>query len=595
MRATDPASIGAKALVASAPVSGWLRAGLAGLLLLWMAGCQTPAPIDEPAAPGAEDGADALLKSPMVAALRQAAEALDKADWSSAQALLDQLDPARLTASDARLYQASRLALALGLNDLPLAQQIRAQLTQDRHDARTAWVIADFCERTGQPICALQALLEVDAEVGDRQAIHDRIWRLSGAVGLSVPAELADLAAWSPLDGLRKALDPFATLAQRRMAVLEWRSAHAGHPLARLLPSALEALRILPARPERVGLFLPLSGSLAGAGKAVRDGFVAAYLADRRPDRPELRFYDTGAGQDSIPALFRRAQSEGVQFIAGPLEKAVVQRLLTIGPNLPVLGLNYPEGPTPAGFRSLGLAMEDEAETIAQRLAEAGLERLLVIHNSQNWSIRGADRMAQIWPGHVDQSGVDRIERMTESVSEAMLVAASENRHEQLQKQLRVELEFQPRGRADLDGVVAFVSHIEALALAPALKFHGADELPVYASSQSVRNADSLVDLAGFEVADIPFLLQSEAFADVSDAMPDANRGNLGGFFALGLDAYRVFDYWPLLRVDEPLPGATGLLRLDAQGQIRRRLSWGRVSGGEVALAANPAPLQADG
>ena len=71
--------------------------------------------------------------------------------------------------------------------------------------------------------------------------------------------------------------------------------------------------------PPRIGLFLPLSGALAPAGKALRDGFFSAYLHDPATTKPQVRLYDTAA--EAMPALYRRSREEGVAFIIGPLDR----------------------------------------------------------------------------------------------------------------------------------------------------------------------------------------------------------------------------------------------------------------------------------
>src|SRR4051812_10012688 len=72
--------------------------------------------------------------------------------------------------------------------------------------------------------------------------------------------------------------------------------------------------------PQHVALLLPLSGNLASAGQAVKEGFLAAYYASQ--PRPELaiEFYDT-ASQADINSLYQQAQQKGADFVIGPLTK----------------------------------------------------------------------------------------------------------------------------------------------------------------------------------------------------------------------------------------------------------------------------------
>jgi hypothetical protein len=78
-----------------------------------------------------------------------------------------------------------------------------------------------------------------------------------------------------------------------------------------------------------------------------------------------------------------------------------------------------------------------------------------------------------------------------------MGVSDSQQRREQMAKLLDEELEFLPRERKDLEAIVAFIDGLQSKALVPALRFHFADELPVFATSQTARSQD-LDELANF-------------------------------------------------------------------------------------------------
>ena len=377
-----------------------------------------------------------------------------------------------------------------------------------------------------------------------------------------------------------------------------WLRRWPGHSLANPLPDALAKLRQPQPPPPRVGLFLPLSGALAPAGKALRDGFFSAYLHDSATIKPEVRLYDTAA--EAMPALYRRSRDEGVGFIVGPLDRPALESLHRMGPDLAVLGLNYltdkprpspngnaPPGPgqpagAPSSFRTFGLAIEDEAATIGRRLLDAGHERILVIRNSEEWAARGATALADSWSGHLEEQAFTTISEITDAVGEALRAAASQARHEALEVLLGTRLEFLPRARTDIDGLVAFVDHLEAPAIAPAIKFHLAAELPVYSGSQSVRQALRFADMEKFHIVEMPFRLLNNPFKRIFDQGFDLGSGNPASLFALGIDAYRLFDHWRLLSSLEPLRGATGVLAVGDDGRIRRSLSWGVVIDGRL-------------
>ena len=442
-----------------------------------------------------------------------------------------------------------------------------------------------------------------------RQALNDRLWRLTGEF---LPADVAYLAQHhelAPLWRLRAAMSGSRSAGEQAQRLRAWLHQEPGHPFARVPPGSLA--RALEPAPQtgRVGLFVPLSGPLASAGRAVRDGFIAAYLDDTGALRSPLRIYDTTQG--AIGAVFEQSQADGVERIVGPLSKGKLQVLRGLNPQVAVLGLNYVEAagdgaagtdqpaarntrppPPQRPFLQMGLAIEDEAATIVEHLLARNLERLLAIRSSDDWAVRGARALTNGWPFEVDLQEFANVRTVTESVGTAMGVAASEERRRKLERVLNRQLEFIPRARTDLDGVVAFVDHLEATALAPALKYHLAGRLPpVFASSQSVRNASALADLGSFHVTEMPFnLVADPLWGAVKTAFEDGD-GNIAALRALGMDAYRILSLWHWVVRGEPVYGATGKLTLGADGQIRRRLAWARISDGELRPVAASAAM----
>lgn len=492
--------------------------------------------------------------------------------------------------------------------------------------------VSESCEREGDRLCAVEALarfvesasfrkLPAAPAAGqadgnrsrsarlDRQSLNDRLWRLTGDF---LPAEVAFLAQHHELSALwrlREAMSGSRAHPEQAERLRAWMVREAGHPFVSLPPGSL-ADALEPMRePGRVALFVPLSGALAAAGRAVRDGFIAAYLDDTGPLKPPVRIYDTAAAP--IAAIYERSFSDGVDLIVGPLSKGKLEALRGLNPRVAVLGLNYIEAsgggrsgqdrPPESGiqappysqppFLQLGLAVEDEAATITEHLLALKLRRLLAIRGTEDWAVRGVRALTDSWPFDVELQAFTDVRTVTESVGAAMGVAASEERKESLERLLNRQVEFQPRARSDLDGVVAFVDHLEATALAPALKYHLAGRVPpIYASSQSVRNASSLAELSGFHVTEMPFNLYAEPlWSAVKTSF--GGGGNVAALRSLGMDAFRIVSLRGWVSHGEPVYGATGRLRLERDGQVRRRLAWATVSGGRVRpLAAGAAP-----
>ncbi|MYK27215.1 MAG: penicillin-binding protein activator [Gammaproteobacteria bacterium] len=473
-------------------------------------------------------------------------------------------------------------------------QSARAAAALEKLRAAEASISA--LQSQGRIADAVAALANIAAPEHRRQALNDWLWRLTAEASPVRAAELAKQGPEAEIWALRTAITQSFSTTEKAERLDDWLSHHPRHSFTTALPEPLARLRHRPPPARRVGLFIPLNGPLAAAGKTVRDGFISAYLQDSAAVKPEVRIYDTAS--EPMVALLQASRSTGIQFIVGPLSKPALESLIELQPRVPMLALNYPNTPMDggtcrgeaqarleagAGFAALGLAIEDEAALIAERLQADGRERVLVIRNGRGWAIRGTSQLARSWPHHLEEHAFGNIKTMTESVGEALQVAASQARHDQLAEALGTPLEFLPRARRDIDGIVAFVDHLQALALAPALKFHFAEELPVYASSQSVRGAGRLGDLEGFQVAELPFRLHPGPLHRAFSEAFDPHDANLTALFALGIDAYRLFDHWSLLSASDPLRGATGTLRLGDDGCIRRTLGWAVVEHGKLS------------
>ena len=582
------------------------------LLTVGLAACQTEAPQTGSAAePPARQAAPADPQTADAAAsleqLRAAEASVAAFEWGSAQELLAQIDARSLGQPSRLRYHRAQLATALGLDDLQRAEaewrSLAERLAGRKPDNAVLELLSELRHHQGKTADAVAALADIRAPEHRRQAINDRLWQLTAAASREQAAQWGVQGPAAATWALRAAIAQSFSTTEKTERLDDWLSRHPRHSFATALPEPLARLRHRPPPARRVGLFIPLNGPLATAGATVRNGFISAYLQDSAAVKPQVRIYDTAA--QPMAALLKASRSAGIQFIIGPLSKPALENLVALNPRLPVLALNYPKTPmdggacigeaearlkADGGFAALGLAIEDEAALIAERLQADDRERVLVIRNGRGWAIRGASELAKSWPHYLEQHTFGDIKTMTESVGEALQVAASQARHDQLAPTLGIPVEFLPRARRDIDGIVAFVDHLQARALAPALKFHFAEELPVYASSQSVRGAGRLGDLEGFQVAELPFRLHRGPLHQAFSQAFGPQDANMTALFALGIDAYRLFDHWSLLSASEPVRGATGTLVLGDDGCFRRTLGWAVVRDGALSEMSS-APL----
>lgn len=552
----------------------------------------------------AEAARGAARDAPLAAAAEAWLKAGEPEQANSALAAMSS-DPgtelaARRTLTEARLLlRGNRATEALAqLAELPTGPDdpAAAEILATRADAA-------FASR--QPATGVAALVEREALLTDpvQQAANQRrLWnRLQEANSAGVRLETprgadAVVAAWLELG--RVAADSEGNLFRLRAALLDWRERHPTHPAAaELVGMLLAEYRSMMEYPRNIALLLPLGGRQAAAASAVRDGFIAAYLAQGDAgERPAISVYDTTMLGPT--AAYDQAARNGADFIVGPLLKEELAEIAGAQlPAVPTLALNWVDGEIalPAYVFQFALAPEEEAAAVARRAAQDGHQRALVLATDTD---QGRRLAASFTAAFREQGGEvlsqqlfdPREQDFSFEITGLLLLNESRARHQQLQAALGRRLEFTPRRRQDVDFLFLAARPSEGLLIRPQLRFHYASDLPVYSTSLIYdATRTDYADLDGVLFADMPwrvgrsgmeFMSQFEAFG--RQAL-DRN----GRLYAFGADAYRLV---PLLHKRSDTPGSgfrglTGVLRVGADGRVHRELEWGRFQRGRVRHA----------
>lgn len=517
------------------------------------------------------------------------------AELAARRALIE----ARLLLRSDRAGQAlARLAgVPMGAGD-PLASELLAVRAAAAFGAR-------------QPAMGVAALAQRETLLTDperRSANQRRIWsrmQEAAAAGLPLQAPAGGdpvVAAWLELG--REAAATRGNPFRLRAALAAWRERYPEHPAARdLLSTLLDEYRAMTEYPQRVALLLPLGGRHGSAGGVVRDGFIAAYLAQGdEGERPALRIYDTTAL--GATAAYDLAARDGADFIVGPLLKEDLAELAGAElPAVPGLVLNWPdEGlALPSYLFQFALAPEEEAAAAARRAIQDGHRRAVaLVHDTEQ-----GRRMAQSFISAFHAEGGEvlgwqafetRAADFSVEITGLLLLNESRARYQRLQGVLGRNLEYVPRRRQDVDFIFLAARPAEAQLIRPQLRFHYAGNLPIYATSSIYDPARrDNAELDGVLIADMPWRVgagDGEFMARFGSFGPNALERN-GRLYAFGADAYRLV---PLLHnrsetLGTGVAGATGLLRVGADGRVHRELDWGRFEGGQVRHAPLAAPV----
>ena len=607
----------------------------ASVLTLALAACQAPAP---------KQGAQVPLDTSGASANRAAAVQL----LQSAQSLPSpQRDQQRLQAA-AILYELGDTATAKDaatgiepsqLNDAQFAKyaQVYGSLlaAEDEFFRALDLATAPRLERswlqvpteTALPLRDLRADLwgllgDLDSAIDERRHIagiasddatiasnNDGFWQLL----TQLPSSELQLRASESNDAQMRGWYELALLGRNTQTDISsqltelsrWRQQWPRHSASMHPPQALQLLEQLASqRAERIALLLPLSGQLGSAGRAIRDGFMAAYYTalDSGAPTPEVQVYDTGTDQP-FEELYQVAVNAGAQAIIGPLDKSKVANLLaTEKLPVPTLALNYGEdGRLTGDLVQFGLAIEDEARQVARHAYRQGHRQAMILVSDASWGQRGAEAFQEEWQrlgGSVSaRTTFRKNSNFSQMVSEALLIPESKARESALRRKLATPLEFTPRRRGDVDMLFLVAQAQQARQVNPMLTYFYASDLPVYATSQvfegSVNPARDR-DINGVRFTALPWLFEGDNRTKKNIETQASPAPAFARLYALGADAFRLYPRLPMLRQfpDQQVYGLTGALSLTADGRIVREQIWAQIDKGTpvpVTTAVEPA------
>lgn len=468
----------------------------------------------------------------------------------------------------------------------------------------------------GDAVQAVRALTERERWLRSPEELaenRDRIWRgliatpLAPDAGTSIDQQAAMARGWLA----------FAQVLQQGApgeALDAWRQRYPGHPAGEKIalvrpgtsPGGMASpgtgAAALPAPPypgalpgsTTLAVLLPLSGSLASGGSAVRDGLVASWFASPAP-RPTLRFYDTRGDAGASLVAWETAARDGASLILGPLTKPEVTIIARQGTARPWIALNYVDNLQTQGLQ-FGLAPEDEARAAALDALASGRRQALALVPDNDWGSRAFQAFAQTFSS---QGGrvLDhvRIKAGTQDFGDAMRqllrLDGSRSRHQQLTQVLGIPSEFEPRPRHDANLLFAPLRAEEIRALAPQLAFFRAGRLTPYViSAAHAGRVDQ--QLEGFKLCDMPWVMSGvgaieEQRARDALAFPQT-VSNQPRLFALGRDAFPLAQAMlqGQLHHLQNVGGATGRLHVSPGGRVMRELSCTRVIDGRAAGGA---------
>jgi len=520
------------------------------------------------------------------------------------------------------LYSSNTAALSLADGDADAALSLLEPLSRQSlpldHRLRVEALRADAWVQKGDPARAVELMMQRENWLSGSREIQQnrrRLWRglvVGSPLELRAAAELAVdpvVRGWLTLGSLA------ASTGQQGIGwsngIVRWRDLNSNHPAMSIVDDLQLPDYKLLEYPRQIALLLPLSGSNASNGEAIKYGFLGAYfaIAGGLDDGQTVRVYDVNV-EGGASAAYAVAVADGAEFVVGPLLRPNVMELANdILVPVPVLTLNYLPDNTlaPPGLYQFALSPEDEAVAAAERAIADGHTHALALVPNNNWGRRVFTNFATTFES-MGGTVLDSRRYTTgnpdfsNTIEDLMALSGSVRRYQRLRANIGGPLQFDPRRRQDADVIFLAADASVGRLLKSQLKFHYSGNLPVYSTSSIyAMDGRSDSDLNGVMFTDAPWIIGPQNWIQ---HLPDLfavhwpEQRRLGRLHAMGYDAYNLVGTLFAARggfMDE-IDGATGKLFLDEDGRVHRRLAWAQFQRGmPVSLPdAEPAggPIQ---
>ena len=353
-------------------------------------------------------------------------------------------------------------------------------------------------------------------------------------------------------------------------------------------------------RPSKIGLLLPLTGQYKKTSVAVRDGFLAAWYLDRQ-EKADIEIYN--ANSSNIIEIYQKALNDGADYIVGPLEKEATNQLYgNTNASIKILALNRQDLKNDqSGNKNLfqfGLSPEDEAGQVAKIAISDGHKRALVLTPDTPWGNRLADTFVKHWlelGGEVSKHTrfINNTTDFSSPVKELLNIDKSEQRAKDLRNKLKIKIHNIERRRQDADFIFIAAIPEDARQLIPQLRFHYADNLPVYSTSHiftGIIDSAKDIDLNDVIFIDMPWILDTKRqLSIVQDALNrnwSQEKSEYRRLYALGIDAYNLIPNINRLNHEEDsfMIGETGDLTIVRDNIIKRNLRKAKFIEGKPVL-----------
>ena len=158
---------------------------------------------------------------------------------------------------------------------------------------------------------------------------------------------------------------------------------------------------------------------------------------------------------------------------------------------------------------------------------------------------------------------------------------------------MNIKIHNVERRRQDVDFIFAAAVPNDARQLIPQIRFHHADNLPIYSTSHifsGIVDSNKDIDLNGVIFVDIPWILdikrQLSIIQDVLNRNWAQEKSQYRRLYALGVDAYNIIPEMNRLANEKNsmMSGETGDLTIIGENIIKRNLRKAKFVKGKPVL-----------
>jgi len=336
--------------------------------------------------------------------------------------------------------------------------------------------------------------------------------------------------------------------------------------------------------PKKIAVLLPFSSNFSAAAKQFELGFNQAHQSNFSNNKPQIRFYDIGAGD--IPNKLSLAIQSGAEFIIGPLGKNAAEIALNYNLPIPMMTIGGIINSFSPGKYTFSLTPEAEGAAIAQHARSQNLQNAIILSSESSQASRLSQAFQQTWqalggsvqiyeftPGEYDHSSTVKL---------ALGIYNSEQRFNELSSVIGSNPKFNVSRKDNVDMILLDSSYEDAKNLKPQLNFFDANTVATYGSSSLNRLTapeGEKADLDGLIIPEMPSLIPPDPDEE-TNTQPNFTR-----LSALGYDSYQIIPILNDLQNQQAsYAGKTGQLVLDGNNNAIRFPTWAKYSSGQLQV-----------